>query len=505
MPESKKPAPSQTAMKSDSKSTAGDAKAAAATAATAATTAATGPGASTKPDKPTPPPSRPGKENTPQPNSQTSIAARLVPALLGGLIALAGAGLLQYVGLIGSPGKDVVSVESFKQQQQGFTERMTSLEARLDSVSKAADSAIIGSQIDERLQEWTDDAATSNTDMDAIANQVNETTVRVEKLIAGQQSNGDSLALLESAISAGSGGDKIAAGVINDRLTANSERVDQMGTTLNRLSEAFDQLANDTKATVATARSAAEEAGSTDQSTAALNDTKQLLATLTKRLISIEKSQKDLSTVAGEIDTLRSQLATAGNALNDNKSAIDSIQERLANANSADNFAARAVAAAALKSDIDQGIKFQDSLATLRRLAPDDKLLGELEIYGQKNIPTASQLLREFNGLTSPILDTLETKGDGSLSSRLVAGVKKFVKVRPTAPVKGDSPKALVSQILDALEKGELQRASDRWKRLPENAQAVSAQWHEKLLARITVNDLISKTVQSYLNATTLQ
>ena len=143
--------------------------------------------------------------------------------------------------------------------------------------------------------------------------------------------------------------------------------------------------------------------------------------------------------------------------------------------------------------------------ATLRRLAPDDKLLGELEIYGQKNIPTASQLLREFNGLTSPILDTLETKSDGSLSSRLVAGVKKFVKVRPTAPVKGDSPKALVSQILDALEKGELQRASDRWKRLAENAQAVSAQWHEKLLARITVNDLISKTVQSYLNATTLQ
>ena len=123
-----------------------------------------------------------------QSRSQPSVSQRFIPALIGGVVALAGAGLLQYVGILGSPGRDMVSVDSFDQQRKLLTERISQLEGSVNTISTNTDTAVIGAQIDQRLQKWGSEAE-ADTDIDAIANQVNETTLRVEKLISDQRGN----------------------------------------------------------------------------------------------------------------------------------------------------------------------------------------------------------------------------------------------------------------------------------------------------------------------------
>ncbi len=439
-----------------------------------------------------------------QSRSQPSVSQRFIPALIGGVVALAGAGLLQYVGILGSPGRDMVSVDSFDQQRKLLTERISQLEGSVNTISTNTDTAVIGAQIDQRLQKWGSEAE-ADSDIDAIANQVNETTLRVEKLISDQRATEDSIALLESAISAGTSGESIAVGVIDDRLEAASGRIDKLGAELSSLQEGFTELSTETKEALLVAKETAAKSETNNQSDTSLNDNKQVLAALIQRLISLESSTKQLPGYADDLKNLKGQVEKASQSLVENKGAVEDIRKQLANLSSTDNFAARAVAAAALKNDIDQGASFADSLATLRRLAPDDAPLADLEAYAQSGVPTTSQLLSEFTTLADSILEELEPEGDDTLSSRLIAGVKKFVKVKPTAPIEGDTPRALVSQIIGALAKGDLKQASDRWALLPENGRTLSAQWHTKLQSRMAANDLITKAVQSYLNATTLQ
>jgi len=439
-----------------------------------------------------------------QSRSQPSVSQRFIPALIGGVVALAGAGLLQYVGILGSPGRDMVSVDSFDQQRKLLTERISQLEGSVNTISTNTDTAVIGAQIDQRLQKWGSEAE-ADSDIDAIANQVNETTLRVEKLISDQRATEDSIALLESAISAGTSGESIAVGVIDDRLEAASGRIDKLGAELSSLQDGFAELSTETKEALLVAKETAAKSETNNQSDTSLNDNKQVLAALTQRLISLESSTKQLPGYADDLKNLKGQVEKASQSLVENKGAVEDIRKQLANLSSTDNFAARAVAAAALKNDIDQGASFADSLATLRRLAPDDAPLADLEAYAQSGVPTTSQLLSEFTTLADSILEELEPEGDDTLSSRLIAGVKKFVKVKPTAPIEGDTPRALVSQIIGALAKGDLKQASDRWALLPENGRTLSAQWHTKLQSRMAANDLITKAVQSYLNATTLQ
>ena len=89
-----------------------------------------------------------------QSRSQPSVSQRFIPALIGGVVALAGAGLLQYVGILGSPGRDMVSVDSFDQQRKLLTERISQLEGSVNTISTNTDTAVIGAQIDQRLQKW---------------------------------------------------------------------------------------------------------------------------------------------------------------------------------------------------------------------------------------------------------------------------------------------------------------------------------------------------------------
>jgi hypothetical protein len=88
---------------------------------------------------------------------------------------------------------------------------------------------------------------------------------------------------------------------------------------------------------------------------------------------------------------------------------------------------------------------------------------------------------------------------DDSLTSRLLAGAKSLVKVKQLSPVTGDTHEAILSRIQAALTESKLQTASEEWKKLPEAGQAVSKEWHEKLLSRIAVNNLIDTTVRSFL------
>ena len=173
------------------------------------------------------------------------------------------------------------------------------------------------------------------------------------------------------------------------------------------------------------------------------------------------------------------------------------MQERAADG--IDKQAARAIAAAAVKSDIDRGVPFTGSLETLVSVAGESESLTALAAYAESGVPTAAQLADGFEATGEAIIVAVTPKPKNDLASRLLAGAKSMVKIKPIAPETGSTPLAVVSQLETSIRTGDLEKASELWETLPDAGKEVSADWHKGVKARIAANVLVANSIQSFL------
>lgn len=386
-------------------------------------------------------------------------------ALLGGCVAIGGAGLLQYVGVLGSP---VATNADFQQ--------------KLDTQSLAFDA-----QINElRSQLANNQSGPAIAETEEIVTQINETTLRVEQLMADQKANATLISKLEKAILA-AGTDSGAGG--GATVSALGLQVDNLSSQSTRLRGDLRQLKSEL----------AKLSGSSNASVASTNPE------INSRVSALESQFGKLPDMTPVLDSLRSGLATTNQTLEQQATEISLLRDKLEQPNNAEKLAARSVAAAALKSDIDRGLPFADSLDILKNLSPGDSSLTRLDDYANSGIPTSSQLSASFRSVGEAIVIATEPKPENDLTSRLLAGVKSFVRVKARKPIEGTTPLAIVSQIAESLEQGDLYAASALWNTLPEPGQNVSQDWHRQVQSRIVADELISNSVQSFLSSTATQ
>ncbi|MGI9364873.1 MAG: hypothetical protein ACR2O8_06795 [Rhizobiaceae bacterium] len=427
-----------------------------------------------------PKPTANSKKTTPPQSSLSLNLNRFAAALIGGCVALAGAGLAQYLGLLGSPGSSsqFVDQEYFSAETQALRKELEGLKnlqkTQNQTPQSEIDIAAISKQIDDKIANIT--PRFEAKEIDKFIQQVKEASQRVEQLSQRQNETAASLQALGKSINAGEAGEAPAMAALNDRIESLSN--DVTGTS--------QQIADLKKSAGALATSSTESLSSSIasiQQKLDLIDTgaKTTLADLEKRL------EAGLQLVAAQAQT------------------IALLQERVEKPDSSQMVVARTVAAAALKNDIDAGRPFTQSLEVLRRTAPTHEGLEALKPYADAGVATEAQLYTEFQNLSGEILEAVEPKPDPDLGSRLVAGMRSFVKVKPRTQLEGTSPIALVSQITAALEEGDLQAASDSWQQLPAEGQATSKLWHDRLAARLAADQLMSRTLQSFINSTATQ
>jgi hypothetical protein len=156
-----------------------------------------------------------------------------------------------------------------------------------------------------------------------------------------------------------------------------------------------------------------------------------------------------------------------------------------------DSFA-RADALAALRAASAQGGNFGSELAVVGSFGVGGSQVAALAPLAEKNVPTSQTLIREFPEVANGILAVADDANGGIVGDLLAYG-RSFVRVRPSEPIAGDHPEAVVSRIEASLKAENLAAAHAEWEKLPAAEKKASQAWADQLADRSTIDRLVEE------------
>jgi hypothetical protein len=152
---------------------------------------------------------------------------------------------------------------------------------------------------------------------------------------------------------------------------------------------------------------------------------------------------------------------------------------------------ARGLALAALRRAVDSGRPFTAELDMLAAFGPD-AITNGLRQYAASGVASRDALRADFGRVADAILAVSATPDD-SLFGRIVASARGLVSVRPTTPVAGTDPPAVVSRIEAAVAQGDLATALREREALPVTGKDASAAWAARAQGRLTADGLLAE------------
>ena len=156
--------------------------------------------------------------------------------------------------------------------------------------------------------------------------------------------------------------------------------------------------------------------------------------------------------------------------------------------------AARALAIGTLRRAAADGAAFAGELAMLQALGLDETDIAALRPLAEKGAPPKSELADTFPEVADRILAaSAAVDPNAGFFDRLAGFARGLVTVRPTSPIPGETPDAVVSRMQAAVDHGDLAQALSEREALPKNAKAVSAAWAQGAADRIAIDRLVEK------------
>jgi uroporphyrinogen-III synthase len=230
----------------------------------------------------------------------------------------------------------------------------------------------------------------------------------------------------------------------------------------------------------------------------------------------VDKVDKDVAALRTEIATLRAGLQNLEQAVSGQKDQAKALAEAIektkaeSSRTSADEkkalAAARASAvigiAARLNTALESEQPFAADLALLGPLAQDDKTIAEqsaaLQPLADKGVASRAGLAADFPVMAKAAM--ADDLADDSFGQRILGRLKALVSLRRVgADVPGDTVEAKLARAEAALKGGDLAKAVDLVKSLPEPARRATADWLARaeahLAAQRTVDRLAAEGV----------
>jgi hypothetical protein len=156
--------------------------------------------------------------------------------------------------------------------------------------------------------------------------------------------------------------------------------------------------------------------------------------------------------------------------------------------------AARALAIGSLRQAAAAGGPFADNLAMLQALGLDETDIAALRPLAEKGAPPKSELAGSFPEVADRILAaSAAVDPNAGFFDRLAGFARGLVTVRPTTPIAGDTPDAIVSRMQGAVDRGDLAKALAERNALPADGKAVSAAWAQGASDRLAIDRLVEK------------
>ncbi|MCF6320746.1 MAG: hypothetical protein L3J32_03140 [Rhizobiaceae bacterium] len=365
-------------------------------------------------------------------NGNSGFGKLAAAGIVGGLVTLAGAGTMQYNGLLPSIGSAPTNTQSAPAMPPVD---LAPLEAKI-------------TQLQDKLDNLT------NTQAPTIDLTPIETRI----------------AALENAPPA-AGGENVQSAA-TEQLQKLETGLDTLTKSTSELSARFESLEN------------AEPSAPDNNAISALIDS---------AIAPVIASAKQNSTQFGE---LKNQVSALTRKIDEEVEArISKFDEKLKNAATGEKLA-KSVAINALKSALTNGEPFSAALVSLETLAGPSEPLESLKPYATTGISTGKILLNEFRDLQSAIVLAASSNPEAGLSDRLMSSIRSLVTITSDEALPGDSPEAIVSRIAANLKSGNFETAAGEWKALPDQSRQISKSWMEKLSLRMEADRQMIELLQ---------
>ncbi|MGA1833094.1 mitofilin family membrane protein [Rhizobium wenxiniae] len=236
-------------------------------------------------------------------------------------------------------------------------------------------------------------------------------------------------------------------------------------------------------------------------------------ADITSRLAALESSastggggsadmDQKLAALEAELASLKSANAAAAATSTQLAGRLQQAEAQIAD-KGPEQQAARAVAAAALKSAVDRGGSFEAELQTYQTVASDDPAIANLQPFAAKGVLSRIELQRQVSGVADSMVEAVaQPDPDQGLAARLYSSALSVVKVRKVGDVTGNTPEDIVARFEDRLRSGDFAAAALEWETLPDAAKTASQSFKQELDARIEVENLVGGALTRAITGT---
>lgn len=204
-----------------------------------------------------------------------------------------------------------------------------------------------------------------------------------------------------------------------------------------------------------------------------------------------------LGPIEARIAAVETTAAALGDKVGDLSARLDELAARPPPAVESER-AARAIAIGLLRQGADSGQGFAVDLAMLKALGMDGDDIAALEPLAKKGAPTIPTLQAAFPSVVDAIIAaTSAIDPDASFFDRVAALGSSLVTIRPTVPIEGDTPPAIVSRMQAAVNRADLTAALDEREKLPPEGQAASATWAAAAADRAAIDAIVERLASS--------
>ena len=156
--------------------------------------------------------------------------------------------------------------------------------------------------------------------------------------------------------------------------------------------------------------------------------------------------------------------------------------------------AARAIAIGSLRQAASRGGPFAADLTVIGALGIGPGDVAALVPLAERGAPSREDLIAGFPTVVDAILAAPQSPGDGGgLIDRVLSYGRGLVKIRPTGPISGSDPVAVVSRMQAAVDAGDLAEALSERAALPAAGQAASQKWATDVADRLAIDRLVEE------------
>lgn len=147
-----------------------------------------------------------------------------------------------------------------------------------------------------------------------------------------------------------------------------------------------------------------------------------------------------------------------------------------------------------LKRAVASGHEYAPELAATQKAAAGKYDLSALEPFKSEGVPTQTDLIKEFRSIANAAIDADAEPQNANFTDRLLAGAKSIIRVRKIDYPDGDkSTEAVIGRMEMALKAGKYSEVLAQAKDLSAPAQTASKAFLDRVTARVSIDDTISK------------